>query len=149
MLPTLTKREKNGFTAFRRQMNRLFTDFLPDWSEGYPMEGVEVPPLDLAETESSYIVKTELPGVDVKDIEVSVTGETLTIKAEKKEEKEEKGKTWHRVERSHGLCERVVQLPAAVKADQILAEQKDGVLTVTLPKSPEAVSKKVVVKPAR
>lgn len=141
-------KEGNGLTALRRQMNRLFQDFGGfEEPAAVATAGDLLPPLDVAETPEMYVVKAELPGVDLKDIDISVTGNMLTIKGDKHEEKEEKGKTWHRVERSYGSFCRSVTLPVAVKADKIEAESKDGLLTVTVPKSVEALPKKISVKP--
>jgi HSP20 family protein len=143
------RREGNGFTALRKQLNRLFEDFGGVGEPGFgalTFSGDVGPALDVAETPETFVVKAEIPGVEAKDIDISVTGNTLTLKGEKHEEKEEKGKTWHRVERSYGSFCRTVTLPVPVKADRIEAESRDGVLTVTVPKSVEAMPKKIAVK---
>jgi HSP20 family protein len=87
----------------------------------------------------------ELPGLEAKDVEVSVTGDMLTIKGEKKTEKEEKDERRHLVERTYGAFSRMVRLPAPVAADKIQATFKNGVLTVTLPKTEEAKPKAIPV----
>jgi HSP20 family protein len=143
------RRQGNGFGALRRQINRVFEDFgLSDLEfTGLPEAAGEWgPALDVAETPESFVVKAELPGIDPKQVEISVIGNTLTIKGEKQAEKEEKGKTWHRVERSYGAFTRTFTPPVAVRADKIEAEAKDGVFTITLPKSTEALPKKIAVK---
>lgn len=143
------KREGNGITALRKQVNRLLGDFGAadeDFFGPTDVTSAWGPALDLAETPESFVVKVEVPGIDPKEIEISMTGNTLTLKGEKHHEKEEKGKTWHRVERSHGTFSCSVTLPVAIKADKIEAESKDGVLSITLPRSVEALPKKIAVK---
>ena len=130
-------------------MNRLFQDFFDEGFTGpgrLATEEVWLPALDVVETPETFVVKAEVPGIDPKDIEISVSGDTLNIRGEKRAEKEEKGKTWYRVERSYGSFHRSVPLPIGVKADRVEAESKDGVLTITLPKIPEAMPKRIAVK---
>jgi HSP20 family protein len=91
-------------------------------------------------------VKADLPGLEVKDIDVSLRADILTIKGQKKEEKEEKTKSYHRVERHFGSFERSVRLPAPVKGDQVEASFKDGVLNIQLPKTEEAKQKSIRIK---
>jgi HSP20 family protein len=143
------RREGNGINVLKKQLNRLFEDFGGFDEEFFApldLSRSRGPDLDLAETPESFVIKAEVPGIDPKDIDISVTGNTLTVRGEKHEEKEEKGKTWLRVERSYGAFNRSVTLPVAVKADKIEAESKDGILTITLPKSVEALPKKIAVK---
>jgi HSP20 family protein len=91
------------------------------------------------------IVKAEMPGMDPKEIDVSISGDSLTIRGEKKSEHEERDKSWHRIERSYGTFERVVPLPCAVKANDVGADYKNGVLTVTVAKAEEARPKSIRV----
>ena len=106
------------------------------------------PALDVSEDEKEFTVKAELPGLDEKDIDLTITPEYLTLKGEKKEEKEEKKKDYYRVERSYGSFHRVVPLPRGIDTEKAGAEFKKGVLTVTLPKTKEAqaAGKKIPVK---
>lgn len=90
----------------------------------------------IVETPETMVVKLEMSGVDPKEIEVSVSGDVLTVHGEKRQEKAAKGRAFHRVERSYGSFLRSIALPAAVRADRVEAEMKDGVLTITLPKTP-------------
>jgi HSP20 family protein len=139
----------NGRSALQRQISRLLSDFGgfdDDLLTHFDSSRSWGPALDVAETPESFVVKVEVPGIDPKEIEISVTGNTLTLKGEKRDEKEEKGKTWRRVERTYGAFDRSMTLPVAVRADKIEAESKDGVLTITLPKSMEALPKKIAVK---
>lgn len=148
--------------SLHRQIDRLFEDFgrgvwqpfrhslfkaEPLWP-GAVTWGAAAPAVDVAETEKAYEITAELPGMDEKNIEVKVTDGSLTIKGEKQEEKEEKKKDYYLHERHFGSFERSFRLPEGVDADKIEASFKKGVLTVTLPKKPEAQkpAKKVEVK---
>jgi HSP20 family protein len=107
-----------------------------------------VPAVDLAETDKAYTVTAELPGMDEKDIDVSINGDMLVIKGEKRQEKEEKNKNYYLSERSYGQFQRSFSLPTGIDRDKIAAEFSKGVLTLTLPKSAEAQQqqKKIEVK---
>jgi len=111
------------------------------WSSYFPR-------LDLAESESEVRVTAELPGMDEKDIDISLSDNTLTISGEKKAEHEEKNGNFYRTERSFGSCTRTVDLPAEVNEDKVEASFKRGVLTITLPKSEKAkkTTNKIQVK---
>lgn len=102
--------------------------------------------MDVSETDKEVIVKAELPGMDPKEIDVSVRGDILTLAGERKQEKEEKGVNFHRVERSYGSFSRSIQLPAEVDTGKVEASYKDGVLRITLPKAKAAAVKKIQVK---
>lgn len=135
---------------FRDEMNRLFDSFF----RGFDMEpfGGRVsafsPKIDIVEAEKQITVTAELPGMDEKDIDVSISRDSLSIKGEKKVEKEDKGKDYYRMERSYGSFSRTIPLPAEIDTEKVDAEFKKGVLTVTLPKSAQAVKavKKIAVK---
>ena len=143
------KGEDWGLTQMRREMDRLFDRFF----EALPFRGLAetggwTPSVDVSETEKEIIVRAELPGMDPKEIDISLSGNVLTIKGERKHEREEKKENFHLVERGYGSFSRTLQLPAEVRADKIKATYKDGVLNVSMPKTaPEAV-KKIVVKTA-
>jgi HSP20 family protein len=137
---------------FRREMDRLFDSFFrePFWpssSEGV-FGGLTAwsPSLDVAETDDEVAVRAEIPGVDPKDLNISVSGSRLVISGEKKETKESKEKDFHRRESYYGSFTREVQLPSGIDANNIDATYADGVLTVRLKKSPEAAAKKIPVK---
>jgi HSP20 family protein len=102
--------------------------------------------VDVTETKDTITVKAELPGVEQKDITVTLDDGVLTIKGEKEEKKEEKDTRYHRVERSYGAFARVMRLPAGVDGGKTAASFKDGVLTITLPKAPEAKGTPIPVK---
>jgi HSP20 family protein len=92
------------------------------------------------------VVKAEVPGMEPKDIDISLSDGVLTIKGEKKQEKEEKEADYHLVERSYGAFTRLVRLPKEVQSEKISASYKDGILKVTLPKSEEAKKKEIKIK---
>jgi HSP20 family protein len=104
------------------------------------------PSLDVTETDTAVEVRLDVPGMDAKDIDVQVNANLLTISGERKEEREEKGKTYHRVERRMGAFSRSVTLPCAVKDNAVDAQYKNGILTVKLPKTEEAKAHKIQVK---
>ena len=116
--------------------------------EGWPAHGLSarMPSLDLYEEKGDVVVKAELPGLDKEEIEVTVSGDVVTIKGEKKKEEEVKEKDYYRRERSYGSFARSVQLPCEVKGDEIKANFKDGVLEIRCPKSEEAKKKSVSIK---
>lgn len=137
-----------GMTSFKKEMDRLFERFLePAWAEVTTL-GAWEPKVDVTESKDAVTVKAELPGVDQNDIAVSLQDGVLTIKGEKEEEKEEKGKQCHRVERAYGAFARAIRMPAAVDAGKVTATFKDGVVTITLPKAPEAKGTTIPVKAA-
>jgi len=135
------------FERMRREMDRLWDSFfeggLRKRTEG---AGEWLPSLDVAETKNEIVVKAEVAGMDPKDIDISLSDGVLTIKGEKKQEKEEKEADYHLVERSYGSFTRLVQLPQEVQRDKISASYKNGILKITLPKSEEAKKKEVKIK---
>ncbi len=130
------------FDALQDDMSRMLDNFWESRSTGIELN----PQVDIAETDSDIIVKAEIPGVDPKDIDISFLDGTLTIKGEKKEEKEEKDKSYHHVERSYGSFKRTIDLPAHVNIDGVEAKNHQGVLEITLPKMEKAKTKKVTDK---
>ena len=136
--------------SFRSEMDRLFDrfssgfgfpslrrmfDIEPAWRSSFAFS---VPAIDMSEDERAYKISAELPGIDAKDIEVSVSGDTLVLKGEKRQEKEEKDKNYHFSERSYGSFQRSFQLPSSVDRNKVAADFSKGVLTITLPKTAEA-----------
>jgi HSP20 family protein len=105
-----------------------------------------VPPVDIAEDEKEYTIKAELPGVNKEDVRVTVEGGVLTITGERKAEKEEKDKKYHRIERNYGTFVRSFMLPEGTASDKVSAEFEDGVLRVRLPKDESAKPKSIEVK---
>jgi len=152
------------FESLRREIDRLFDDFdrgfwrspfrrsmfdiEPFW--GRATSWAAEPAVDIVEKEKAYEITAELPGLDEKNIEVKLANGGLTIKGEKQEEKEEKKKDYYLHERRFGAFERYFAVPEGVDTDKVEASFKKGVLTVTLPKKPEAIKpeKKIEVKAA-
>jgi HSP20 family protein len=136
-------------SRLRREMDRLWDDYFgPGRRALKPMEMEFAPAVDVKETADQIVVKAEVPGIDAKDINISVTGDVLTIKGEKKSEREEKEESYHLVERSYGSFSRSLVLPAAVDMDKIEAKYDKGVLTVTCPKKEEVKPKAIEIKSA-
>lgn len=104
------------------------------------------PAIDVEETDGEYLVKADLPAVEKKDVKVSVDDGILAVEGERRQEKEEKGKKLHRIERSYGKFVRRLAVPTDVDAQKVSAEFKDGVLNVHLPKSPTAMPRSIDVK---
>ncbi len=135
-----------GLTSFKTEMDRLFERFwerdFPEW----PALGEWSPKLDLADTKDAIVVKAEVPGIDPKEIGLSFHDQTLTIKGEKKHEKEETDEQYYRVERSYGAFARSIRLPVPVDAGHVTATFKNGVLTVKLPKGAAARGTTIPIK---
>ncbi len=132
----------------RSEMERFWDTFLfgrPKTSWPGEEEGWQ-PAIDVAETESELVVSVEIPGMDPKDIDVSLSEGTLFIKGEKKQEAEEKEADYRLIERDYGTFIRSIRLPAEVQSDKISASYKNGVLTVVLPKSEGAQKREIKVK---
>lgn len=134
-------------SSLQDEMNRVFDRFFRGWdlSELGIETGAWVP-VDLSETADKVIVKVEVPGVDPKEINISIQNNTLLIKGEKREEKEEKGKTFYRIERRYGSFSRSIDLPSSVDTNKITAEYKNGVLEISIQKKEEVKPKQISVK---
>jgi HSP20 family protein len=130
---------------FREEMDDLMSRFWSGKQDGW-LSGNFAPSIDLTESDNSFEVRVDIPGMESKDIDVQVHGNLVTISGERKEEKEEKGKTFHRVERRTGKFSRSLTLPCAINEDEVAADYAKGILTVKLPKCEEAKCKKVAVK---
>ena len=141
-----------------RAFDRMFKDWprfgalsVPDFfgsTEFFGKTTAIAPRVDVTEDDDAYEITAEMPGVEEKDVEVSVRDDRLTLRGEKKTEKEEKKKDYHMTERSYGSFERSFRLPGNVDAENIKAEFAKGVLTLTLPKTAEAKAKerKIAIK---
>ena len=142
-------RSDNAFMSLQHEIDRLFDDFtrkFPAFSTGGAAE--LLPNLDVTETDKQIEITAELPGLEEKDVQVNLADNILTIRGEKKAEKEEKDKTYRLVERSYGSFVRSLELPEGVNADAIKASIEKGVLKVTVPKPTPAQVKKIDVKAA-
>src|ERR1700678_2666503 len=125
-----------GLRLFQDSINRLLSE-----------DGVRTrpwaPAVDIVETENELVLKADVPGVELKDIDIQLENGTLTVKGERKMEKEEKGKGFHRMERSHGAFVRYFTVSDTVDAEQVKADYQAGVLTITLPKKEIAKPKAI------
>jgi HSP20 family protein len=133
-------------SSLRREMDRLWENFFGERPLGRIWEREWAPSLDMSETKDNYVVKAEVPGIDAKHIDISLTGDILSIRGEKKQEKEEKEEDYHLVERNYGSFSRSVRIPAEVESNKIKASYKNGILTITLPKSEKVKAKEVKIK---
>ena len=133
-------------SSLRREMDRMWDRFFGETPLARRIGEEWWPSVDMSETKDNYVIKAELPGLEAQDVDVSISGDVLTIKGEKKKEEEEKDEHHHYVERYYGSFQRSFRLPANVKSDKIDASFDKGVLKVTLPKVEEAKKKKIEVK---
>jgi HSP20 family protein len=142
----VARREWNPFDSLQREVERLFDDF----SRGYATPRTQdlTPSIDVTETDKEIEITAELPGLEDKDVQVNVADNLLTIRGEKRAEREDKNKDYHVVERSYGSFSRTLELPEGVDADAIQATISKGVLKVVVPKPAPAQVKKVSIKPA-
>jgi len=136
---------RDPFTALREGMEGLLSGFFGDGGEEW-FGGRFGPSVDLSETENELEMRIDLPGVKPEEIDIQLAGDTLTIRGERKEEHEDKGRAYHRVERRSGSFSRSVRLPCEVQPDGINAQFHDGVLTISLPKCETAKAQKINVK---
>ena len=139
------------FLSLQREIDRLFDDFTP----GFPTfsltptnVGKRMPVTDVTETDKEIEITVELPGLEDKDVKINLADDLLTIKGEKKAEKEQKDKDFRMAERSYGAFERTIELPEGVDPNAIEATIAKGVLTVTVPKPAPSQAKTIEVKTA-
>lgn len=144
LVPWKRSRETSALQSLRNEFDRIFDRF---WSgELEPLRlGRWVPAVDVSESDDEITVRAEVPGLNPEEIEVLVEGDVLTLKGEKKEEREQGGRDYHRVERQYGSFSRSIQLPGAVVAEKVKATAANGVLTIRLPKQEDARRKKVQI----
>jgi HSP20 family protein len=130
--------------TLREAMDRLFDDAFtrPVGNGGH----WGVPAIDLYQTEKNVVVKATLPGLKAEDVQISVTGEVLTLKGEFKQAEEIKDATYHIKEQRYGAFERSVMLPTEVQTDKAKADFENGILTITLPKAEQVLPKTITVK---
>jgi len=119
----------------REEMDKMWNRFFGGWPSAEPFRGEWAPSVDVSETKDAILVKAEVPGMDAKNIDISLTNDVLTIQGKKEQEKEEKEENYHRIERSYGSFTRSIRLPREVQSDKIQANYKNGVLKISLPKS--------------
>jgi HSP20 family protein len=150
----LPSRYYDPFQSFRAEMDRLFDSFLTGipalstFRQGLPAEEGFTPAWDVKETEKELVVKADLPGMDEKNVQVTIGNGVLTLRGEKESERKEEHGNYHTMERSYGSFQRSIRLPETIDEDKAGARFDKGVLTVTLPKRPETVKahKKIEIK---
>ena len=146
-VPAHTSPFSTVFGSLQREIDRLFEDFTPAAASARGLADIKCK-MDLAETKDGLELTIELPGMDEKDVSVSVIDGVLTVSGEKKFESEQKDRSYHFVERGYGSFSRSIQLPGTVKAEDIKADMSKGVLKVSIPTPAKPEAKKIEVKSA-
>ena len=151
LLPDIVRKTRadndHPFYSLQREMNSLFDNFFRGFDvapSGFSSGGVGIfsPSIDVKENEKEFIIKAELPGVEEKDIDVTVTNDSVTIKGEKKEEREDKDKNYYYMERSYGSFSRVIPLDAEIESGKAEASFKNGILDIKDSQKSERQSKR-------
>lgn len=147
---TVARRESNPFSFLQQEIDRLFEGVTRGFPNFPAFTGAvaSLPRMDVAETDKAIEIEAELPGLETKDVQINLADNVLTIRGEKKSEREEKEKDYHLVERSFGSFSRSVALPQGVKPEDVSAEIAKGVLKVTVKKPAPAQSKQIEIKSA-
>jgi len=143
-LQTLQPYRKTG--SIRNEIDNLLHEFFGGPIHTGPLAGEWLPAADITETEDSVLVKAELPGIEEKDIELSISGNLLTIRGEKKHVEEDKGENHYLGDRYYGSFRRTFQLPADIDQEQAEATFDKGVLRISVPKVEESKTKKIEIK---
>jgi len=130
---------------FDQLFDRFFGDLTGEMPEMFGARGAWLPAFEVSETDSEILVRAELPGVNAKDVEVTVSGNVLTVSGEKHEESEHREGVTYRSERRFGRFQRSIELPSAVDSDKVSAENANGVLTIRLPRTEASKPKRIKV----
>lgn len=136
---------RDPFALLQQEMDELLGRFREGGNGNGLSPALISPSVDLSETDDAVQIRMDVPGMKADEIDIEVSGNSIRIRGEHQEEKEEKGKTFHRIERRRGSFARTLALPAAVKEGKVVAEYKDGVLSINLPKTEESKTQKVKV----
>lgn len=146
-MPELTRwwEPYRGLSRMRDAMDRLFDEALARSTPEWPWLGREEPPLDMYQTDKDVVVKASLPGIKPEEVNISITGDTLTIEADHKEEEESRERKYFHREQRYSFT-RTVRIPVEVDSDKADASLEDGVLTLTLPKTEKRQAKRINVK---
>lgn len=143
-LPSLFGRDNDGLGSLFREIEKTFDDFsrrTPFAGFSAPGEGLPAPKIDVSEAKDAVDVTAELPGVEEKDIDITLVDDVLTIRGEKKDERADEDKDWHVVERRYGAFSRSIALPCEPDASKVEAKLSNGVLHIHLPKSADVAKK--------
>ena len=146
--PAWTLTSRRDLNGIQDDVNRLFDNFFGRWPVRGDVMPAFAPTVDIEEAADEFIIRADLPGVQQKDVKVSLVGDTLTIRGERKQESARKDGSMHRVERVYGQFERSFSLGTPVRSDQVKATYRDGVLEVRVPKAEEARLKEIEVQVA-
>ena len=131
---------------FQGRINQFWDDdFFKDWQKQQQAVSSWMPSTDVVESKDGYVFKMELPGLDKEGIKIELDENILTVKGEKKEEKEEKGETIHRIERCSGIFSRSFNIPKNVDQKKIIANMKNGILELHIPKAAESKPKSIPI----
>ena len=133
-------------TSLRREMDNLWSHFFRETALPRFVSEEWLPPVDISETKDKLLVRTELPGMDAKDINVTISGDMLIIKGEKKQEKERKDEHYYCSESYSGSFQRTIRLPVNIKTDKVDATFEKGILQIALVKTEEAKKKEIEIK---
>jgi HSP20 family protein len=142
---TITRRDQSRGLTLQDEVNRLFEDNFTRERSGHADLATWAPPVDIYETENELVVKAELPDLQDKDIDVRITNNTLTIRGERKFEKDVKEENYLRIERAYGSFMRSFSLPNTVSSENIRADYRNGVLTLHLAKREESKPKQIKI----
>jgi HSP20 family protein len=145
---TITRRDQSRGLTLQDEVNRLFEDNFTRERSGHADLATWAPPVDIYETENELVVKAELPDFQDKDIDVRITNNTLTIRGERKFEKDVKEDNYLRIERSYGSFVRSFSLPNTVSSENIRADYRNGVLTLHMAKREESKPKQIKISVA-
>ena len=145
MLEVTPWRPLRELSNLRREMEDFWGNLAGE-REFLPMRGEWIPAVDVSETKDALVVKAEIPGMESKDIDISLSGDLLTIKGEKKQKTEEKKENYHRIETHYGAFSRTIRVPVSVDSNKIEASYDKGILKITLPKKEEIKAKQIEIK---
>lgn len=134
-----------GVNTLRREIDRLFDEVGRDLTGSDGESARWAPRADIAETDEAYLIRVDVPGISKDDLEIELKEDTLTVSGERRQEREERGKSYHRVERSRGRFYRAFKLPQASPTDDVEARLKNGVLTLAVPKREEARARRIEI----
>jgi HSP20 family protein len=139
------------FSRMRDEMNRMFGNYVgeglsPLQAGTNRLEGW-IPPVDVSETDDEILVRAEIPGIAARDLEITITGNTLSISGKKEEKEEMEQEDFHRCERRFGAFRRVIELPESADSERVSADSDNGVISVRVAKKPGQRAKRIEVKP--
>jgi HSP20 family protein len=138
-----SQRSGSALDPFRLMRDMMRWDPFRDLEGGVPFEPGFIPTFDVAETNDAYLFRADMPGVKEEDLEVSLTGNRLTVSGKREREQVDESSQYYASERSYGMFSRSFTLPEGIDSDQVKAELKNGVLALTIPKRPEVQPRKI------